>query len=170
MKKKYKYLMRSVFLALIAPSAISAQSFSQNVIGSAGTYATSASVSMAWTIGEVMVNTYTSSGNIFTQGFQQPDSATMMTTGIVNAAAANISVYPNPVVDNLVIAISGTEGTYSIEVYDLQGKLLKKETVESSLDRKIEISFTELGSGMYLVNIVNSKTNLKNSYKITKLN
>lgn len=50
-----------------------AQSFSLEVIGSAGTFATSASGSMAWTIGEVMTETYSSTDNFFTQGFHQPD-------------------------------------------------------------------------------------------------
>jgi len=53
-----------------------AQSFSLEVIGSAGTFATSANGSMAWTIGEVMTETYTSADNFFTQGFHQPDKRT----------------------------------------------------------------------------------------------
>lgn len=50
-----------------------AQSFSQEVIGSAGMFTASANGSMTWTIGEVMIETYSSTDNFFTQGFHQPD-------------------------------------------------------------------------------------------------
>lgn len=54
-------------------SGLFAQSFATDVIGSAGTFATSTGGSMAWTIGEVTIETYSSSVNFFTQGFHQPD-------------------------------------------------------------------------------------------------
>lgn len=51
-----------------------AQSLSLEVIGSAGNFAVSANgTTMAWTIGEVMIETYSSADNFFTQGFHQPD-------------------------------------------------------------------------------------------------
>ncbi len=50
-----------------------AQSFASDVIGSAGTYVTSPYGSMAWTIGEVTIETYAGDENFFTQGFHQPD-------------------------------------------------------------------------------------------------
>src|ERR1035437_8766728 len=53
-------------------SSLCAQSFATDVIGSAGTFATSTGGSMAWTIGEVMIETYSSSNKFFTQGFHQP--------------------------------------------------------------------------------------------------
>lgn len=50
------------------------QDISQSVIGSAGTYAESAGGSMAWTIGEVTIETFSSTDFFFTQGFHQPES------------------------------------------------------------------------------------------------
>lgn len=59
----------------MVPLSTVAQSFSQYVIGSAGTFATSPQGSMSWTIGEVVIETYSSSSNHFlTQGFHQPDN------------------------------------------------------------------------------------------------
>ena len=72
MKKTYLSFI-SITLAFVFQNA-NAQSFARDVIGSAGTFVTSASGSMAWTIGEVMTETYSSSGNFFTQGFHQPDT------------------------------------------------------------------------------------------------
>lgn len=56
-----------------------AQSFEREVIGSAGTFATSPYGSMEWTIGEVMTETYGSNGNFFTQGFHQPNALEIIT-------------------------------------------------------------------------------------------
>lgn len=56
-----------------------AQSLSLEVVGSSGTYATSQYGSMAWTIGEVMTETYPSSEHYFTQGFHQPDTKLLET-------------------------------------------------------------------------------------------
>ncbi len=70
--KKAIILFISITL-IFAFQKAKAQSFARDVIGSAGTFATSASGSMAWTIGEVMMETYSSTSNFFTQGFHQPD-------------------------------------------------------------------------------------------------
>jgi gliding motility-associated-like protein len=52
-----------------------AQTFSRTVVGTAGDFFTNSDVSVAWTIGEVVTDTYSSSGHFLTQGFQQPDNA-----------------------------------------------------------------------------------------------
>lgn len=60
------------FVALTAKSYSNAQTISQDVIGSSGTFAESTAGSMAWTIGEVTIETYSSAENFLTQGFHQP--------------------------------------------------------------------------------------------------
>ena len=75
--KKQILIAVTIFLFLFwktGTERLGAQSFSQEVIGSAGMYSTSANGSMTWTIGEVMIETYSSADNFFTQGFHQPDT------------------------------------------------------------------------------------------------
>ena len=50
-----------------------AQSLARSVIGSQGDYFSSPTVSVAWTVGEVMSETYAPSNYFLTQGFHQPD-------------------------------------------------------------------------------------------------
>lgn len=50
------------------------QNTSQWVVGSAGTYAQSEAGSMAWTIGEVTIETFSLADFYLTQGFHQPES------------------------------------------------------------------------------------------------
>ena len=75
--KKQILIAVTIFLFLFwktGTERLCAQSFSQEVIGSAGMFTTSANGSMTWTIGEVMIETYSSADNFFTQGFHQPDT------------------------------------------------------------------------------------------------
>ena len=60
-------------------SSLHAQSFARDVTGSAGTYATCNEGSMAWTIGEITIETFSSSDNFFTQGFHQPSKKNIVT-------------------------------------------------------------------------------------------
>ncbi len=72
---KIKIIILTAFLFLFFGTIVntaSAQSFATDVIGSAGTFAAAPGGSMAWTIGEVTIETYSSSNNFFTQGFHQP--------------------------------------------------------------------------------------------------
>ncbi len=55
-----------------ASSCLYAQYFPHHVIASSGTFTTSASGSMAWTLGEITIETCTSIDNFLTQGFHQP--------------------------------------------------------------------------------------------------
>ncbi len=72
--------MKKTFISFISITLVfafqyaNAQVFDRYVIGSAGTFATSVNGSMSWTIGEVVMETYSSSNNSFTQGFHQPDT------------------------------------------------------------------------------------------------
>ena len=146
-------------------SVANAQSFDPSVIGFAGTYASSANASMAWTIGEVMTKTYSSGNYFFTQGFHQPDTAYV--TFVSNPVAQNIAIYPNPVVDNLVIDFSLSSGNYSVEIFDMQGQIIRKENISAN-EKRLGISFRDFANGMYLLNIINKETHSRNCYKINK--
>ncbi|TAL60959.1 MAG: T9SS type A sorting domain-containing protein [Bacteroidetes bacterium] len=143
----------------------SAQSFTPDVIGSAGAFATSSSGSMSWTIGEVMTETYSSSGNFFTQGFHQPDTATL--TVVSNTASENIAIYPNPVADYLIIDLSLTAGEYILEIFDMQGQRIRKEIILSG-QKQVLLPFREFANGIYLLNLINKESQTRTSYKINK--
>jgi len=66
------FFLLSYLLFSFINQQLKAQSFVREIIGSAGTFATSPYGSMEWTIGEVMIETFASSDYYFTQGFHQP--------------------------------------------------------------------------------------------------
>lgn len=70
------FTMKKLLLLLTAFFAFAysnAQSLAPTVVASQGDYFWSPTVSVAWTVGEVMSETYSSPGHFLTQGFHQPN-------------------------------------------------------------------------------------------------
>src|SRR5258706_8883976 len=95
-----------------------AQTTSQHVVGTAGYFFVSSSGSLAWTIGETMVETYQQGQGYLTQGFHQP--AFVIVTDVASDPANGIFAYPNPTSHWLTLKIA-LPGNYSVELYDLKG-------------------------------------------------
>ena len=66
-----------LFIFVIFPAFIFAQSVSPEVVASAGDYYENANVSLSWTLGEIATETYSTGNIILTQGFQQPFGVTI---------------------------------------------------------------------------------------------
>ena len=65
----------------------------------------------------------------------------------------NISVYPNPVKDNLVI--HNFSETAVLKLYDLGGRLVKQHFIWANTTQEIPVS--DLKNGLYLLKIQNEK-------------
>ena len=66
-----------------------------------------------------------------------------------------------------MIDLSLTNGFYKIELFDMQGKLVRKEGTLMH-QKQLVIPFYELANGVYLLNVINTENNSRNSYKINK--
>lgn len=171
MKKNFIFLVALGATTVLLPfskagtGSLKAQSLVSDMIASSGTFATFPSGSMSWTIGEVMTESYSSAGNVFTQGFLQPEVNSGM--GVSNLQTGNISIYPNPVVDNLTIDFSGISGNQLIYIYDMHGHMLLNDNIPAGQEQ-FKISFREFANGIYLLNIINSESNTLSAYKINK--
>lgn len=75
--------------------------------------------------------------------------------GTAEASLSTAKVYPNPVSD--VLNIEDTRTIKSIEIYDLNGKLLKTESVKSN--KNISIRLSDLVPGTYTAKISSDKGN-----------
>lgn len=145
---------------------INGQSLEPKVIAASGAYITSVSCSMTWTLGEVMTDTYTSSGNFLTQGFNQPD--TDFATAVVNLFhTENILVYPNPAINYIIIDLKNVPGNHIIYIYNTLGQMLLQENIRAGQEQ-LEIPINEFANGLYLINIKNPESNLSSSFKVIK--
>lgn len=106
------YIMRIAFLSvlfMLFGVDGKTQSVSPEVVASSGNYFENANASIAWTIGEPVIATYTGSQNILTQGFHQTQLEVVSVERIPNAHA--VLVYPNPVASQLTVTTEG--GAYT---------------------------------------------------------
>lgn len=137
--------------------------FAQQVIGAAGSQLDGAAISIAYSIGEPVTTTASAGSAILTQGFEQPwaDVSTVIApTGEDNSA---ITIYPNPVREELNIALGRIAKSERFDLYDAEGKLVRTGTIIS--DRSI-IDMNDVASGSYALRIVHVDATVLGTYKI----
>ncbi|MBL7855389.1 MAG: VCBS repeat-containing protein [Cyclobacteriaceae bacterium] len=135
------------------------------VIASSGDYFTSAQGSLAWTLGEVMTETYSAGSRVaLTQGFHQP-LAYLITD--LDAEALPDAVYPNPVRDVLKIKIMEA-GSYRLNVTNQQGQSIYQMDTKFEAGEVHEIPFSELPAALYVLKLSNTGTQQTELFKIIK--
>ena len=148
-----------------------AQQVSRTVSSSTGNSISLPALSVAYTVGESIVFTGSSSGLIITQGFQQPDKD-IITVIHSSEFLVDVNVFPNPVSDQLQIRINTDRilTDLSIEVEDMFGKLLKNVSVSASnsLDQAISLDFLNVSSGVYIVSVSSQKEQIHKAFKVIK--
>jgi hypothetical protein len=83
-------------------------------------------------------------------------------TSIIESEEVTVSLYPNPVVDNLTI--SSNKAVSHVRIMDISGRLVKQ--IHTNLVNIANINFSDLNSGIYLVEVVtNSGTIVKEIVK-----
>lgn len=77
----------------------------------------------------------------------------------------NIRVYPTPVITDLTVSLPGLPepGVGTLQLYDMQGKLLLKETVRTT---ETVISMREFIPGVYIMKLVFGQ--MQSAWKIIK--
>lgn len=141
------------------------------VIAAGGGYFenTSAGLSISWTLGEVAYTTLSTSSYILTQGFQQGN---LFTTSVDKPTIAvnDIAIYPNPAKDfvKVKVDIPNIAGKATFDLYDITGrKVISKEmAIEHSVP--VELSLSEIRSGIYLLKVTLEKDNLNRIVKLVK--
>jgi len=164
--------MRSVFIVifLLSGSLLNAQMISRQVIASGGLYASDGGYHLESTIGETSVTSYENSDYYITQGFQQPS---MFYEPVTNSQDEGtiISVYPNPVEDDLVLELNIDEITeFTVEVFTFTGlSLYTKRLTKLSKGRNyFTVDFSGYSGGIYMVHVYNPDREISRLFKIEK--
>ncbi|MFC2136673.1 T9SS type A sorting domain-containing protein [Bacteroidota bacterium] len=146
------------------------QSASPALIATSGNYYMNMdSISMSWSIGEVITETLESSSNILTQGLYQTNPGTGSGPQSVDdlfVDGLDINVYPNPFSDQINIFWKNvTELNFIIEIYDLTGNLvLNKELPGKKINEKLDMS--TYPASIYVLKIISDE--FVKSYNIVK--
>ena len=128
------------------------------VIGSDGDHSSNNQFSLDYTIGEVVTEYGQDAANTvhLTQGFQQTLLAILSVEDHVEDI--EINVYPNPAVDHLNVRIPTISKDMEYALFDMGGKLIKKESVQS---QEFQIGFSTFSTGNYLLVFTNKDQRLK---------
>ena len=107
-----------------------------------------------------MVETFTTSSVILTQGFQQPEDQNV---GIINISEPdwNIEAYPNPTTDNVTVQVTtGNASDINVSLFDIAGQLVANYgIIENSTGRLLNLN--GLAAGVYVLHF-NTSTQSKN--------
>lgn len=136
---------------------------SQEVISSTGDFFSSSDGSVAFTVGEIGIETIATGTNQITQGFHQ---TSLSPTASIDDKYSNlvVNLFPNPTENNAILDIADFYGL-NYKVYDLKGQLLQQKQIES---KKTEVNLSSFSTGLYLVALYSNENKKINTYKIIK--
>ncbi|MFN8281970.1 MAG: T9SS type A sorting domain-containing protein [Chitinophagales bacterium] len=150
-----------------------AQTVSPQLISSSSGKGTISANYFEWSVGEPMVQTFSSATLIITQGFLQPTNA--LPTAIKNNTIASneLNLFPNPTANEIFLQTNFKEdGRLTYQLYDINGTLLLNNETELShqLQSKIDISTLAVATYFLQVTFKTNQDEIKiASYKIQKI-
>lgn len=140
------------------------------MVASGGFHNSNNGYHLEFTVGETSVTSYEESGYFLTQGFQQP-SMIYEFDPYREDKGTNISVYPNPVENDLVIKLQIEEKTkFTVEVYTFTGiSLFKKKLSELQKGSNyFTIDFTGHSPGIYMIHVYSPDKEINRLCKVEK--
>ena len=129
-----------------------------------------------WSLGELIVETYSINDLTVTQGFLQTELLTEEETeddseeesaiNELKEVGIQMRIFPNPARDNLNLKIAGLGKNFmTIKLLGLNGKLLKIKKVRQD-QSLVELEIEDLSSGVYILKATYNRRS--NIYKIIK--
>lgn len=158
-----------LLLSLLLSAGASAQSLERQVIGSAGGSFSGSTFSADYTTGETVTATVSAGSFILSQGFQQPEQPLVS----IRESQVDVSyrLYPNPASSNITLELnSGAPATLELFITSAAGQTVYRSTEELSVSgsHTQTISLNALASGVYFLNLSDSRGKLVQSIKFEK--
>jgi hypothetical protein len=161
-----------LFLGIVGMGHSIAQSLTPTVISSSGGYFSNTSGSLSSTVAEMtMVQTFTSTGNFLTQGFQQPEDW-FTSVNEEQLADGTISIYPNPSYGKFNITVNSLENGFAqIDLYDFMGQTTFSTQIDIRPGYNAEkIDIGVYANGIYFLKYLFTGDNGKKETKVIKIN
>jgi hypothetical protein len=158
------------FLAATFVLVVKAQTVTPVVLSNQGGYSVVSGNSISWTVGEPVSETYSTTNNMATMGFHQPELGLITMLSQQSADPGSVLVYPNPVRDLLTVNFKGMEeGKYNLMLFDNLGKLISKsEASITENNQLVQLKINEVAAGNYFLQVENKSFN--KTIKINKIN
>lgn len=164
--------IRSLFLSvfLLLTIIVRGQSLSPQVFASAGNYFDNGTFSLSWTLGEPIIETFTTVNIILTQGFQQP-YLTPVGIGTLSREDSYVKIYPNPTYNIVRVDLRyGKSGQLELQLINGLGQLIRSDqlNVEKNQQNNYYFDISDLAAGVYHLHLFD-KDGIVSTHKVQKL-
>ena len=158
------YKLVIVLVLFLAAQLGFAQSITPEVVATSGDHYSANGIQLSWTVGEATIETYESNDNFITQGFHQTE---LLITEIdeLNPTNVQVSLYPNPTADFLIITIAENENDLEMVLFDVNGKRLRSDKISGN---QMTVDMTGLANAYYVVRLQSKAIGYSSTHKVQK--
>ena len=147
--------MKKILLLLLCFPIIGfGQLTTPSVVSSSGDSYFNGGFIIDYTLGDIVVETFSNNANILTQGFHQGDIK--VTTAVVNLDIKT-NIYPNPTTNFLIIELE-KDVNAELLVYDINGKIVIKDKLNYEHLKQLDFNFLNQGNYFLHINIADKKS------------
>lgn len=158
-------IITSILFALI--TVCSAQTLTQEVNSNGGGNYSQINASLQFTIGEPIIETYSTSTGRLYQGFEQGNYNIVSIEEPVIDTAISVALYPNPSTGIFSLNLKSNLPQYFIlKIVDMHGKLILEKQFSAESTETINLS--EYNNSIYFIIINSTETSYTKTYKILK--
>jgi len=140
------------------------QVYAQQATTASGGDASGVGGSVVYSVGQIVYTTNTGITGSVAQGVQQPYEISITTGMLETAIKLNLSAYPNPTTNYLMLLIDNYDKALSYQLYDISGKLLESNTIVAN---STTIKMEKMQTGTYLLKVIQNNKEVK-TFKIIK--
>ena len=138
--------------------------YAQQATTASGGNASGSGGSVAYSIGQIVYTTNTGTTGSVVQGVQQPYEISIRTGLNEIGINLNLSAYPNPTTNYLMLQIDNYDKALSYQLYDISGKLIESNTVVAN---STTIKMEQMQTATYFLKVTQNNTLVK-TFKIIK--
>lgn len=150
------------------------QNSDQQITSAQGDFSRGTSMTITWTIGDLVTESAVNEQGILTQGFQQPALQVRAIESDVpvnpietrDAVQFDAHVFPNPVGAHLNVEVQNATEEYELSLFDSSGKLIMSNKSRNSLE---VLQFNDLPSAQYTLKIQLLNSGHQKVFQIMKI-
>ena len=158
-------MKKLLFLAAFTVSIVGLHA--QESTSSSGGEASGDGGTVSYSVGQVVYSTHSGTTGSVSEGIQQPYEISVIIGLEETGINLNISTFPNPTTDYLILKIADDahqESRFTITLYDLNGRVIEQQIVVSN---ETAIDMASLNAATYIIKVTSENEEVK-TFKIIK--
>lgn len=150
-------MKKAIFLigCLLSSFVVFSQYNQHFLIATAGNFYNNSEISLSWSLGEVITETFSNESYSLTQGFQQSKLDAVGIEPFDAVPKNEFKLYPNPTTGKFKIDLKPDvlhmQGEYWVQVFDVRGEIICTEIVKNYPH---ELTIEDKPNGLYFIRII----------------